>query len=162
MNPVDFKPHDIAAAEIEGWRGRCLNFFARGEHTVAAALASARAKDPAVRIQHLAGQRLAELQRIGQIATGTEKQKAALAKALSDWRACDEHRPCFSHGVMTVLLDRTGEWHVQFDMTAWQSSLARPIRLTWSKVEAFEFEKRLTECFNSLSGQLGQFRKSLN
>lgn len=61
-----------------------------------------------------------------------------------------------------VLLDRTGEWHVQFDMTVWRANQPDPARLSWSKNEADAFEARLADSFKNLSSQLGQFRKRLS
>jgi hypothetical protein len=142
--------------------GRCLNTFARGEQAVAVALQVARAQDPKVRIPHLAGQRLTELERVALMTAGTENQKASLARVLADWKEHDERRPCFSHGMTTALIDRMGEWHVQFDMNAWRANQAHPVRLNWSKDEAFAFEARLASCFTSLSSQLGQLRKRLS
>lgn len=162
MQSTEIKPFEIAAGEIEGWRGRCLNIFSRGEHAVAAALQVARAQDPKVRIQHLAGQRLTELQRVSELGAGTERQKAGLASALASWKECDERRPCLSHGMTTVLLDRNGEWHVQFDMTVWRANQPYPEKLSWSKNEAVAFEARLVDCFKILSSQLGQFKKRLS
>ena len=94
--------------------------------------------------------------------SATEKQKASLTKALTGWKDYDQDRPWLSHGIVTVLLDRNGEWHAQFDMTKWQANLAQKGRKTWSKAEALEFEKCLASAFRVLSSQLGQFRKRLN
>lgn len=153
------KLHDLAKAEIDAWRGRCLNIFARGEKAVTDCITGALVTSPEFRLEPLAGQRLNTLEKLAEKHSGTEAQKVALSKAIIEWRRNDEKRPFFSHGVATELLDRKGLWHLRLDFIAIQKGKSEPRRLTLSKVEAEELEKSLHAAFKTLSGQLGQFRK---
>lgn len=153
--------HDAARAEIEAWRGRCLNVFSRAEKAVTDSLLKARETDNTTRLEPLAGQRLNALEKLVSEQRSTESQKNALVSALSSWRKHDEKRPYFSHGIMTELIDRTGQWHVRVDFIAVQKGACEPRRMMMSKSEAEEFEAGLHAAFKSLSGQLGQLRKRI-
>ncbi|WP_394730287.1 hypothetical protein [Altererythrobacter sp. GH1-8] len=160
-DPAGLKPHDLAKTEIEAWRGRCLNIFARGEKAVTESLASARETSSNLRLEPLAGQRLNTLAKLDEDHCSTEKQKAALRNAVALWREHDEKRPYFSHGITAEFLDRKGEWHVQIDFVAVQKGACEPQRLIWSKQEAETFEASLQNAFNRLAVELGQLRKRL-
>jgi hypothetical protein len=156
--PDLLKPHDLAAAEINGWRGRCLDLFARGERAVDMALEAVSKLE--LPMKPLAGQRLADVVRLAVEDTGaTEKQSSALLLALERWSLINAHRAYLAHGVATVLLDRQGEWHVQFDFVRYQSKRRDQQRWPLSKDEALQFEAELEQAFKAISAQLGQFRK---
>ncbi len=159
--PVNLRPHDLAKAEIEAWRGRCLNTFARAEKAVTETLTKVREREPKISLEPLAGQRLSALDKLAGEHSTTCAQKAALISALSDWRSLDVKRPFFSHGIMTELTCRTGQWHVQLDFIAIRKGVSEPQRLNWSKLEALEFEERLHTAFKAMASQLGQLRKRL-
>jgi hypothetical protein len=159
--PVGLKPHDLAKAEIDAWRGRCINIFSRGEKAVTDCLTAASEGKPPVRLEPLAGQRLNSLERLVGEHEATKAQKDALISAIATWRLHDEKRPTFSHGVATELLDRHGVWHVQFDFVAVTKAAGLAYRVTYSKSEAEIFEKSLHDAFTKLAGQLGQLRKRL-
>ena len=82
------KPHDIAAAEINCWRGRCLDLFAKAEAAVDLALRSAIERGMAASMKHLTGQRLAEIVSLASSeARATDRQKQALIASLENWQA---------------------------------------------------------------------------
>ena len=158
----NLRTHEIAKAEIEAWRGRCLNTFSRAERSVTETLETIFSNGTKALLEPLAGQRLNTLEKLAGKYQATDAQKAALVSALSGWRSLDVRRPFFSHGIATELIDRNGQWHVQFDFIAVQKSMPQAQRLNWSQDEAARFEDNLHRAFSTLSSQLGQFRKRIN
>lgn len=159
--PATPRPHDLAKAEIDAWRGRCMNIFARGEKAVTDSLLTASGGTAVPRLDPLAGQRLNSLEKLVEAHEATKPQKGALLDAIAAWRLHDEKRPLLSHGVATELMDRHGVWHVQLDFIAVQKGVGVPNRATFGKGEAETFEKSLHAAFTRLSQQLGQLRKRL-
>ena len=156
------KPHDIATGVISSWRGRCLDFFARGERSVDMALELVSSRDASLSMKPLAGQRLADVVRLAVEEGGaTEKQSTGLLLALERWSSINAKRAYLAHGVTTVLLDRHGDWHVQFDFIRYHAKRRDAERWACSKEEALQFEAALAEAFKALSAQLGHFRKRL-
>ena len=156
------KPHDLAADEINGWRGRCLDLFARGERTIDLALETALTGAPGLAMKHLAGHRLADLAKlVSEEKTATEKQKQSLQSSLDSWLASNTKRAFLAHGVTTVLLDRHGDWHAQFDFVRYQGKQRQAERWSCSKHEAWDYERLLERSLILLSSQLGHFRKRI-
>ena len=156
------KPHDLAAGEISGWRGRCLDLFARGERIIDAVLEVAGDLDPALTMKHLAGQRIADLRKLASAEKGaSEKQKLAVLACLERWQAVHSKRAFFAHGIVTALIDKQAGWHVQLDFTRYQGKQRDRQRWSISNQEAMRFEQELAHETHVLSAQLGQFRKRL-
>jgi hypothetical protein len=155
------KPHDIASAHIDTWRGRCLDFFARGERAVGQLLEAAIVAGRPVKLRHLGGQRLADSTAFAETCGGTAKQVAALRLSLQSWQAVEARRSFFAHGVATTLLDKNGRWFVTLDFIAYRSNSPVPERWTLSGSEAAEFEERLSEAFVALARELGQLKTRL-
>ncbi len=158
--PSNLRPHDLARVEIETWRGRCLNVFARMEKSVTETLVRLRDGNHHLSLEPLAGQRFKTLEGMITVYPATTAQHQARQKALDSWRELDVMRPFFSHGILTELIGRTGEWHLQFDFIAIRKGKAEVQRLNWSKAEALAFEERLLAAFKALTNQLGQLRKA--
>lgn len=158
--PANLRPHDLARVEIETWRGRCLNVFARMEKSVTETLVRLQDGDPKLALEPLAGQRLKTLEGIMSAFPATPAQQQARRNALSSWRELDVMRPFLSHGILTELVGRTGEWHLQLDFIAVRKGKGEGQRLNWSKAEAHAFEERLHAAFKALTNQLGQLRKA--
>lgn len=157
--PANLRPHDLARVEIETWRGSCLNVFARMEKSVTETLVRLQDGNPKVVLEPLAGQRFKTLETLMADCPTTPAQQQARQTALASWRALDVMRPFFSHGILTELVGRTGEWHLQLDFIAIRKGKCEVQRLNWSKAEALEFEERLHTAFKALTNQLGQLRK---
>jgi hypothetical protein len=156
------KPHDIAAGEIDGWRGRCLDLFARGERAIALSREAAAERNASVTIRHLGGQRPADLAKlVNEDTQATAKQSKTLLSSLDAWLAVEGRRAFFAHGVVTALLDRHGAWHAKLDFTKYQASKRERQSWTCDRQEALQFEADLEREFKQLSTQLGQFRKRL-
>jgi hypothetical protein len=157
--PANLRPHDLAKAEIDAWRGRCLNIFARAEKAITETLALLRETDPTLPFEPLAGQRFNTLDKIALRCPATGAQQKGLQDALIAWRELDVLRPFFSHGIVTEMIGRTGQWHIQLDFIAVKKGQCQPQRLNWSNAEALEFEERLYGTFKRLTNQLGLLRK---
>jgi hypothetical protein len=158
--PANLRPHDLARVEIETWRGRCLNVFARMEKSVTETLMRLQDGNPKLALEPLAGQRFKTLEGIMTEFPATPAQQQARRNALASWRELDVMRPFFSHGILTELIGRTGEWHLQLDFIAVRKGKGEGQRLNWSKAEALAFEERLQAAFKALTNQLGQLRKA--
>ncbi|MEO6040698.1 MAG: hypothetical protein ABIP41_02245 [Croceibacterium sp.] len=152
-------PHIQAAAEIAAWRGRCIDVFAKGERAVGQVLELANAKDGSIKIRHLAGQRMADVEEIVDKMTATASQQQAARDAIGNWKDAENKRAFIAHGISTPLLDRNGYWYVHLDFVAYRGSRCEARRWSVSGSEAVEFEASLTEAFKGLATQLGQVRK---
>lgn len=149
--PEGLNPHEIARAEIDSWRGRSLDLFARAERSIGIALEATSTSGRIIKLRHLAGQRLEDLVQLVTAEQATTKQAEALVKAISKWREVEVHRAFLAHGIARELLDRHGAWHVQFDLTAYKTNVPTLERMVLSRSEALEFEKNLEESFKALS-----------
>ncbi len=161
-DPANLRPHDLAKVEIDAWRGRCLNVFARAERAVTETVLLLREGDTKILLEPLAGQRFSALEKLAPIVPGTEAQEKGLQSALLAWRDLDTKRPFFSHGVVTELVGRTGQWHVQLDFLAVRKGQCEAKRLNWSGEEAAAFEVKLHAAFKGLTNQLGQLRRRIS
>ena len=160
--PASLSDHAIARAEIDAWRGRCLDLFAIGEARVGQTLQHAVAAGRTAKLPHLAGQRLESLIALIEQEKLTKKQRLAIGGSLERWKLVEQNRVCLAHGVVTELLDRSGNWSVQFDWVIYKSKAATPCRATFSKAEALWLESDLKDIGTSLSRQLGQIRTQLS
>jgi len=156
------KPHDLARAAIESWRGRCIDLFARGEKVIGQTLEAIRAaaKEPTtVKLRHLAGQRSEDISRQLRGLKFPAKQSNKLVEAVTGWRVFEAKRVFFAHATMTVTLDSKGKWFAVFDMTVYRSDQPQRERWVVSECEANEFANFLDASWKQLSAQLGQVRK---
>jgi hypothetical protein len=158
---LGIRSHDLARTQIDAWRGRCLDLFARGETAVAGALIALSKVDQKVCFPHLAGQRLAELEKVLAALEPTKKQAEALGAATNNWRELCAERAYFSHGVVTELITRRGEWHARLDFAAFKAKQATPQRRVWSRTEADTLQAELQMGFEALSRELGHVRSRL-
>ncbi|MCK0099022.1 hypothetical protein MWU38_06490 [Qipengyuania sp. S6317L1] len=153
--------HQIARAEIDSWRGRCMDIYARSERAVSEVLQTAQECGQSVKLSAMAGPRLAEVQGLAERLTQTGKQRQAASNAIIRWRGIEPKRAYLAHGELTTLLDREDRWHARLDLTRFKAN--RPIEEVWvmahNEVEAFEEE--LQESFAQLKQQLGMLRKGL-
>lgn len=134
--------------------------FARGERSIDLALEVAISARPDSGMKHLAGHRLADLAKLAaEEVAATEKQKLALRTCLESWHEIHAKRAFLAHGVTTVLLDRHGDWHAQFDFVRYQGKQRQAERWCLSKHEAWDYEGRLKRGLALLATELGQFRK---
>lgn len=164
MNASDLKPlsaHQIARAEIEAWRGKCIDLFARGERAIISALQTAQASGKEVKISPMAGPRFSEIQSLILKVDATQKQRDAASAAINLWQEVEPKRAFLAHGELTTLLEAQGGWHARFDLTRVKANT--PIEEQWvlDRPETTKFNDRLKSGFVSLSCELGSLRKRL-
>ena len=154
----NLKPHDIARAEIEAWRGECLDHFAQGDAMIGALLELALAKGIEVQLFQFAGQRTLEAVRLLDLVGGTEAEVKDAGTALEAWQAAESRGELLAHGTVTEVLDRHGKWHAIIDMVTYRAGKANKGRWAVSQAEAEDFGKQLSGAFTRLKAQLGCVR----
>jgi len=159
--PDSLTAHRVARAEIEAWRGRCVDLYSRSELAVSSTLEAALVAGLPAPLRHLAGQRLSDLGALAASTKGTTKQHNALLAAIRDWQAMDESRSFLAHGVLKELLDRNGNWSAQLDIKCFKKNAVIDQRKVFSEPEAKKLETLLQSRFKTLSSQLGQLRTRL-
>lgn len=153
--------HQIARDEIDGWRGRCIDYFARIEKRTGVVLAEAISCGFPVKQRPLAGPRLSEIETLRTSCPGTAKQESLLTAAIDGWKSVEPRRTFIAHGELTVLLDQRGIWNARFDLTRFKRRESIDERWTLTRDEAAAFELMLKRSFEKISQQLGLLRKRL-
>jgi hypothetical protein len=150
----------IARGEIDGWRGQCMDVYAKSERAIASTLEQAIARGRAAKPKHLAGQRLAELESVIAKEQATTPQTKALSAAISSWHVMEDKRAFLAHGVLEELVG-AAEWWAIFDVIVYDKSGKTERRWALSQREADQFQEQLIKAFSALSGQLGQLRQRM-
>lgn len=152
---------DAATNEIDLWRGRCLNCFARTEAAVGETLEFAVRQGKPAKLRHLRGQQLADLGDLAGEIGGTPKQKATFQKLFENWQSLYKKRAMLAHGCATASLDRSGEWVAVFDLVEYRGQKSDEKRWAIRQREAETFQENLSKGFAEFSSQLGQLRKRI-
>ena len=113
---------------MNGWRGRCLDLFARAEWAVTETLLALAAADKAgtsIKVPHLTGPRYDALYKA--VGPGGPFAGAGVkaAEALASFRKHDSLRCSLAHGTFKVTLDRYGGWHL--GVRAWAVRSGQPV-----------------------------------
>ena len=154
-------PHAVARTQINEWRGRCLDLFAKGENAIADLLVGAAAANFEVKLHHLAGQRTKELAKLLDVNGPSKKQIEAGQRAIERWQKIETKRAPLAHGTLTATMDESGDWYAIFDMVDYRTNSITPIRLTISCKEADEMTNELKTALARLKGELGHIKKRL-
>jgi hypothetical protein len=157
-NFSNLKQHDIARAEIEAWRGECLDHFAQGDAMIGALLEFALAKGIEVQLFQFATQRTLEAGRLLEQVGGTEAEVRDASAALEAWQGVESRGEMLAHGTVTEVLDRHGKWHAIIDTVTYRAGKANRGRWAVSQAESEEFGKQLAGAFTKLKAQLGCLR----
>jgi hypothetical protein len=109
---------------VNAWHGQSLQYFARAELAATEtllALALVPDRGASIRLRHLIGQRLEDLQTAlcVQGPFGDIGQKACTA--LADFRQHEELRQFLCHGVVKLTLEQNGQWVVLLKMLSIRS-----------------------------------------
>jgi hypothetical protein len=161
-NFTNLGQHDIARAEIEGWRGECLDNFAKGDSLIGSLLEAAAARGFEVQLFALAAQRTMEAARLVDLVGGSEVEVEDAAKALEEWQAVESRGELLAHGTVIEVLDRHGQWFAVIDVVSYRAGKANKGRWAVSQGEADAFLKQLAGAFNRLRAQLGCLRLRLD
>jgi hypothetical protein len=159
------EPFVAATAQVNEWRGRCLEAFTRGETAVTECLAilgQVKGRGDKVKLPHLVGQRLealsAAISADGPFAA--EAGKAAAA-TLDLYRRQAGLRNLLCHGTSKVTLDSKGRWTVVLRLVMLRSREISRESLAVTQEEAAILCSEITEISHKVSAQLGQIRANL-
>lgn len=157
-----FLQHDIARAEIEAWRGECLDLAAQCEAMIGALLELARDRGFEVELHEHSAQRTHEAVRLVDLVGGTDEEIKDALDALALWQGVESRGDLLSRGALTELLDRGGQWYAVFDMVAYRAG--KPFKGRWAlnREDADEFAAQLARAHTRLKLQLGCTRLRLD
>jgi hypothetical protein len=159
---TQFSHHDIARAEIEAWRGECLDLFAQGEAMIGALLELGLAKKFKVQLSQYASQRTLEAMQLIDMIGGSEAEVKDATDALFVWQGVESRGELLAHGTSRTTLDRDGHWYAVIDMVTYRAG--KPNRGRWvvNQAESEDFLKQLGKAFTKLKLQLGCTRLRLD
>ena len=153
-----------AIAQVNCWRGECLQSFAQSETAVTETLLLLNAvpvRGASVKLPHLIGQRFEALK----LATGPEgifaSEGAKAHDAISTYMLSEKIRAFLCHGIAKVMLERSGRWTVIFDLTTLRAKKCDCTRLAVTQAEAIETLQEIKRCGSKLKTELGNLRKQL-
>jgi hypothetical protein len=161
-NFTSFSQHDIARAEIESWRGECLDLIAQGEAMIGALLELARDKHFEVELHPHAAQRTLEAMRLIEAIGGTDAEVSDAQAALVLWQDVESRGELLSHGMVTEALDRKDNWYAIIDMVTYRGGKPNKGRWVVGRDGSEEFMKQLTRANTKLKLQLGCARLRLD
>ena len=153
--------YDIARAEIEAWRGECLDLFAKGDGLIGTLLALALDKGHDIHLPQHSAQRTMEAIRLVALVGGTEEEIEDAGKALDDWQAIESRGELLAHGTITEVLDREGQWHALIDTVTYRAGKLNRGRWAVGQRETDEFRQQAGNAFRRLKDQLGRVRLRL-
>jgi hypothetical protein len=139
-----------ATAEVNQWRGRCINLFANGERIVGDALAK---RNPV-------GTKLPMLvsQKVKQLASDLTGSDPALLEHLNDFGALLVTRSALTHGVATVWLDRSKSWRVVLQWVSIRASVRKHEEQAFTRSEAESFRRALQSVVQRLEQALSKLQ----
>ena len=161
-NFTSFSQFDIARAEIEAWRGECLDFFALGEAMIGALLELALDCGFEIEFQQQAPQRTLEAMRLVELVGGSDEEVKNSLDALIRWQGVESRGELLAHGMLTEALDRHGKWYAIFDMVTYHTGKPNKGRWVASQADSEEFTSQLRRAHTKLKLQLGCVRLRLN
>ena len=161
-NFSQFSQHDIARAEIEAWRGECLDLFAQGEAMVGALLELARDRGLDVELHRQAPQRTLEAMRLVELVGGSDAEVQNSLDALIRWQGVESRGELLAHGMLTEALDRHGKWYAVVDMVTYNAGKPNKGRWVANQADSEEFASQLRRAHTKLKLQLGCVRLRLD
>lgn len=160
----DNVPWEDAIAQVNRWRGDCLQSFAQSETAVTETLLllnAVAANGSSVKLPHLVGQRFAALK----LATGPQGafaiEGAKAHDAISAFLVREQLRAFLCHGVAKVALERSGSWIAIFNLANLRTQRCDRTQLVVTQAEASEMLQEIKQSGNKLGTALGNLRKQL-
>ncbi|HSG33844.1 MAG TPA: hypothetical protein VLA37_04855 [Sphingomonadaceae bacterium] len=150
--------HEIARAEIEAWRGECLDLFTQGEAMVGAVLELAQKRGYEVQLHQFASQRTLEVMRLVDMVGGTDEETQDANTAILAWQAVESRGEMLAQGTVKTALDRNQQWYAIIDIVTYRGGKANKGRWVVNRPETEEFQKQLFRAFAKLKIQLGCLR----
>ena len=161
-NFSQFSQHDIARAEIEAWRGECLDLLAQGEAMVGALLELARDKGFEVELYQQSAQRTIEAMRLVELVGGSDEEVGDAVAALVLWQGIESRGELLAHGMVIEAVDRHGKWYAIIDMVTYRGNKPNKGRWVVAEGDTEDFQKQLTRAHIKLKLQLGCVRLRLD
>jgi hypothetical protein len=159
---ASFSQHDIARAEIEAWRGECLDLAAQSEAMVGALLELALERGFEVVLDSRASQRTLEAIRLIEMIAGSDEEKKDAVAALELWQGVESRGELLSHGMVTEALCRKGHWYAVIDMVTYRAGKPQKGRWVVARDDTDEFQQQLARAHRKLKLQLGLARLRLD
>lgn len=151
-----------AIAQVNSWRGDCVQSFAHSESAVTETLLILNhvpEKGTSVKLPHLIGQRFEALK----LATGSAgpfaEDGVKAHEAISGFLIREQLRAFLCHGVAKVALERSGNWIVIFNLTTLRSQKCERTQLVVTQSEAKALLEEIRFSGNKLGAVLGNLRK---
>ncbi|MDF2493694.1 hypothetical protein [Sphingomonas sp.] len=153
-------PFHAANAQVNEWRGRCLDAFTRGETAVTeclSALSGLGERGKSVKLPLLIGQRLDSLSAAicagGPFAAEAGKATAA---TLEEYRGHAGFRNMLCHGTSKVTLDSRARWTLILRQVALRGGALCRETLVLDETEAQALREQIARLSQRLASQLGQ------
>jgi hypothetical protein len=159
---ASFAQHDIARAEIEAWRGECLDLTAQGEAMIGALLELALERGFEIELDPRAAQRTLEAMRLIELIGGSDEEMKNAIEALVLWQGVESRGELLSHGMLTETLCRKGQWYAIIDMVTYRAGKPHKGRWVVGRDDTEEFAKQLNRAHTKLKLQLGLARLRLD
>ncbi len=151
-----------AIAQMNSWRGDCVQSFAHSESAVTETLLVLNGvpeKGGSVKLPHLIGQRFEALKFAIAPAGPFAKDGAKAHEAISAFLMREQLRAFLCHGVAKVALERSGSWIAIFNLTTLRSQKCERTQLVVTQSEAKAMLEAIKLSGNKLGTALGNLRK---
>lgn len=158
------EPFDQALRQVNEWRGRCMDAFARAEAGVTNCLvflSNIPGRGEQVRLPHLVGQRYEALTSVIAAGGAFELEASKVASALESVRAHDSFRTMLCHGVGDVTLSPHGRWTIVFRLVSLRSRRASSEVLALKQKEAEQLRDEVIRASKELCSQLDSMKNAL-
>ncbi len=152
-------PFNAATAQVNEWRGRCLDAFTRGETAVTeclAVLSGVGERGKSVKLPLLIGPRLDSLSAaIGPGGPFAAEAGKAAAATLEEYRAHAGFRNMLCHGTSKVTLDSRARWTLVLRQVALRGGALCRETLVLDETEAQALRDQIARLSQRLASQLG-------
>lgn len=152
------------AAEVNVWRGACMQSFAQAEAAVTETLlllSEAPGRGADVRLRHLVGQRLDDLARALGPDGGFSAEGATALEALTEFRLYEALRIHLAHDVARIALERNGSWVVVLRHISINGRAAERRTTAFEQEDALRTLNALKRATQRLDAALGNLRKAI-
>jgi hypothetical protein len=153
-----------ATRDVNMWRGECLQLFCVAELAIIEtllALKSDKKGGAAVRIGHLAGQRLDEIQRVLGPEGGFAQQGKPAIKSLTSYCELESYRNHLAHNIAKVTIAKTGDWVAVLKRMEVRADQAEEKVLFVEEAKAEIILSDLEKKTRHLTAVLGSLRRTL-
>ena len=153
-----------ATAEVNEWRGRCLDAFTRAEAAIAEcllSLAAVEGRGPRTRLRHLGGQQLDDLT-VAIAEDGPFGREGKDARpSLAAYGGYADRRHVLCHGTSKITLDQRGQWTAVLRTLVFKGGVAHRDALALDHREAEQFRDDVIRVSKDVCCRLGRMIGSL-